>query len=250
MKILVPVKRVIDPNVKVRLRADHSGADLDNAKMALNPFCEIALEQAVRLKESGIASEVVAVSIGPSSAQEQLRQALAVGADSALLIETDRAVDSLAVARLLHWVVKNEAPDLILLGKQAVDSDNHQTGPMLAALARLPQATCVSEVEVSTGSITVQREIDGGLQCLRLPLPAVLTADLRLNEPRYARLPDIMKAKKKPLTVFPAEDTGIDLLPGFKTLSVTAPAERQAGIRVNDVHELLHKLKHEAKVIS
>ena len=250
MKILVPVKRVIDPNVQVRLRTDQSDVDLDNVKMAINPFCEIALEEAVRLKEAGTAAEVIAVSIGPSSAQEQLRQALALGADHAVLIETDQAPDSLAVAKLLHRLVIEEAPGLVLLGKQAIDTDNHQTGSMLAGLVGWPQATCVSQVEVAMDSVTVQCEVDGGLQRLRLPLPAVLTADLRLNEPRYVRLPDIMKARKKPLRITPAEEYGVALASGFERLALSPPAKRQAGVLVSSADELIQKLTHEAKVIA
>ncbi|MCM2130950.1 electron transfer flavoprotein subunit beta/FixA family protein [Larsenimonas rhizosphaerae] len=249
MKVLVAVKRVIDYNVKVRVKPDHSDVDLTNVKMAMNPFCEIAVEEAIQLKERGVASEVVAVTIGPKAAQEQLRTALALGADRAIHLETDERVESLAVARLLKSVIDEEQPELVLLGKQAIDSDNNQTGQMLAALMDWPQATFASRVLIEDGKATVTREIDGGLQTIALDLPAIITSDLRLNEPRYAKLPDIMKAKKKPLDVRSVADSGVDIAPRTRLLRVEMPAERQAGERVESVDALLDKLKNEAKVI-
>lgn len=249
MKILVPVKRVIDYNVKVRVKADQSGVDLANVKMALNPFCEIAVEEAVRLKEAGIATEVVVVSIGPAAVQEQLRTALALGADRALQIDTELSLDSLQVAKLLSKVVADEQPQLVILGKQAIDSDNNQTGQMLAALTGMGQGTFASKVVVADGKVQVTREIDGGLQQVELTLPAVVSTDLRLNEPRYASLPNIMKAKKKPLDVKAADSYGVNLGSNVATLKVTAPASRQAGVIVSSVDELVAKLKQEAKVI-
>ena len=249
MKILVPVKRVIDYNVKVRVKADQSGVDLANVKMALNPFCEIAVEEAVRLKEAGIATEVVVVSIGPAAVQEQLRTALALGADRALQIDTELSLDSLQVAKLLSKVVADEQPQLVILGKQAIDSDNNQTGQMLAALTGMGQGTFASKVVVADGKVQVTREIDGGLQQVSLTLPAVVSTDLRLNEPRYASLPNIMKAKKKPLDVKAADSYGVNLSSNVATLKVTAPASRQAGVIVSSVDELVAKLKQEAKVI-
>ncbi|WP_349573525.1 electron transfer flavoprotein subunit beta/FixA family protein [Azotobacter salinestris] len=249
MKVLVAVKRVVDYNVKVRVKADGSGVDLANVKMSMNPFCEIAVEEAVRLKERGITTEIVAVSVGPAQAQEQLRTALALGADRAILIETDEELGSLAVAKLLKAVVDKEQPQLVITGKQAIDSDNNQTGQMLAALTGYAQGTFASKVELEGSQLKVTREIDGGLQTLELALPAIVTTDLRLNEPRYASLPNIMKAKKKPLeTVTPAE-LGVSVASTLKTLKVEAPAERQAGIKVGSVAELVEKLKNEAKVI-
>ncbi|WP_448566373.1 electron transfer flavoprotein subunit beta/FixA family protein [Thalassotalea ganghwensis] len=250
MKVLVPVKRVIDYNVKVRVKADNSDVDLANVKMAINPFCEIAVEEAVRLKEAGTASEVIAVSIGDKACQEQLRTALALGADRAIHIETDAQLDSLNIAKLLNKVVEEEQPQLIILGKQAIDTDNNQTGQMLAALAGLPQGTFASKVAIEGDKVHVTREVDGGLQTVALNLPAIVTTDLRLNEPRYASLPNIMKAKRKPLDVKPAADFGIDLAPRANLLKVTPPSERQAGIVVETVDELIEKLKTEAKVIS
>ena len=249
MKILVPVKRVIDYNVKVRVKADQSGVDLANVKMALNPFCEIAVEEAVRLKEAGIATEVVVVSIGPAAVQEQLRTALALGADRALQIDTELSLDSLQVAKLLSKVVADEQPQLVILGKQAIDSDNNQTGQMLAALTGMGQGTFASKVVVADGKVQVTREIDGGLQQVELTLPAVVSTDLRLNEPRYASLPNIMKAKKKPLDVKAADSYGVNFSSNVTTLKVTAPASRQAGVNVSSVDELVAKLKQEAKVI-
>ena len=250
MKVLVPVKRVIDYNVKVRVKADNSDVDLANVKMAINPFCEIAVEEAVRLKEAGTATEVIAVSIGDKACQEQLRTALALGADRAIHIETDQALDSINIAKLLQKIVDEEQPQLVILGKQAIDSDNNQTGQMLAALTGLPQGTFASEVKVDGDKVNVTREVDGGLQTVALNLPAIVTTDLRLNEPRYASLPNIMKAKRKPLDVKPAADFGIDLAPRATLIKVASPSERQAGIVLETVDELIEKLKNEAKVIS
>ncbi|WP_284892244.1 electron transfer flavoprotein subunit beta/FixA family protein [Cobetia amphilecti] len=250
MKVLVAVKRVIDYNVKIRVKADQSDVDLTNVKMAMNPFCEIAVEEAVRLKEKGVATEVVAVTIGPKAAQEQLRTALALGADRAVQVMTDDAVDSLAVAKLLAKVVEEEQPGLVILGKQSIDADNNQTGQMLAALTGMGQGTFASEVAVDGESVNVTREIDGGLQTVKLSLPAVVTTDLRLNEPRYAKLPDIMKAKKKPLDVKTPEELGVSTASKVSLVKVTPPAERQGGIKVGSVDELVDKLKNEAKVIS
>ncbi|WP_218352975.1 electron transfer flavoprotein subunit beta/FixA family protein [Alteromonas lipotrueiana] len=249
MKILVPVKRAIDYNVKVRVKADNSGVDLTNAKMAINPFCEIAVEEAVRLKEKGIAEEVVVVSVGNKSCQEQIRTALALGADRGIQIDTDESLDSLQIAKLLAKVVEKEAPKMVILGKQSIDSDNNQTGQMLAALTNMPQGTFASQVEVDGDSVKVTREIDGGLQTIALTLPAVVTTDLRLNEPRYASLPNIMKAKRKPLDVMPASDFGVELTSNVKVIKVEAPAQRKGGVKVADVAELVDKLKNEAKVI-
>jgi electron transfer flavoprotein beta subunit len=250
MKVLVAVKRVADYNVKVRAKSDGSGADLNNVKMSINPFCEIAIEEAVRLKEAGTATEVVAVSLGQKTSQEQIRTALALGADRGILVETDADLQPLAVAKLLKAVVDKEQPDLIILGKQSIDGDNNQTGQMLAALAGMPQGTFASEVVIADGKANVTREIDGGLQTVALTLPAVVTTDLRLNEPRYASLPNIMKAKKKPMDVFTPEELGVDPAPRVTTLKVEPPAERAAGIIVESVAELVDKLKNEAKVIS
>lgn len=250
MKILVAVKRVIDYNVKVRVKSDRSDVDLANVKMSLNPFCEIAVEEAVRLKEAGKADEVVAVSIGSKACQEQLRTALALGADRAVQVEAPDQLDSLSVARILQKLAEEESADLILLGKQAIDSDNNQTGQMLAALMDRPQATFASEVVVEGDSLKVTREIDGGLQTLSLKLPAVVTTDLRLNEPRYASLPNIMKAKKKPLDVKTPEELGAQLAASVQLMSVEPPAERQAGIKVGSVEELVDKLRNEAKVVA
>ena len=249
MKVLVAVKRVIDYNVKIRVKADKSDVDLTNVKMAMNPFCEIAVEEAVRLKEKGVATEVVAVTIGPKAAQEQLRTALALGADRAIHVETDERVDSLGAAKALAKLVEEEQPGLIVLGKQAIDSDNNQTGQMLAALTDLPQGTFASEVSVEGEKLKVTREIDGGLQTLELSLPAIVTTDLRLNEPRYAKLPDIMKAKKKPLDVKTPADLGVELASKVSLVSVEPPAERQGGVKVASVDELVDKLKNEAKVL-
>jgi electron transfer flavoprotein beta subunit len=249
MKILVPVKRVIDYNVKVRVKADQTGVDLANVKMALNPFCEIAVEEAVRLKEAGTATEVVVVSIGAKAVQEQLRTALALGADRAIHLETELNLDSLQVAKLLAKLVEEEQPQLVILGKQAIDSDNNQTGQMLAALTGMGQGTFASKVVVNGDKVQVTREIDGGLQTVELTLPAVVSTDLRLNEPRYASLPNIMKAKKKPLDVKAADSLGVSLSSNVTTVKVTAPPSRQGGVIVESVAELVEKLKHEAKVI-
>lgn len=249
MKVLVTVKRVIDYNVKVRVKSDNTDVDLANVKMALNPFCEIAVEEAVRLKEAGTASEVVVVSIGPKACQEQIRTALALGADRGIQIETEDAPESLSVAKLLAKVVDEEKPELIIMGKQAIDSDNNQTGQMLAALLDMPQGTFASEVKVEDGKVSVTREVDGGLQTVELSMPAIVTTDLRLNEPRYASLPNIMKAKRKPLDVKTPADLGVEVKEHTKLLKVTPPAERQAGIKVGSVDELVEKLKNEAKVI-
>ncbi|MFT6790793.1 MAG: electron transfer flavoprotein beta subunit [Pseudoalteromonas rhizosphaerae] len=252
MKILVPVKRAVDYNVKVRVKPDNSGVDLNNVKMAINPFCEIAIEEAIRLKEKGVATEVVVISIGDKACQEQIRTGLALGADRGIHIETDAGVivDSLQVAKLLQKVVETEKPDLVILGKQAIDSDNNQTGQMLAALTGMPQGTFASEVIVADGTVNVTREIDGGLQTVKLQLPAVITTDLRLNEPRYASLPNIMKAKRKPIDVKPVADFGVDMTSKVTVIKVEAPAQRVGGVKVADVAELVHKLKNEAKVIS
>lgn len=249
MKILVAVKRVVDYNVKVRPKSDGSGVDLNNVKMALNPFCEIAVEEAVRLKEKGIAEEVVVVSLGEKNTQEQIRTALALGADRGIQVETSVELQPLAVAKLLKAIVDREQPGLIILGKQSIDGDNNQTGQMLAALAGISQATFASEVVVEGDSVQVTREVDGGLQTLKLKLPALVTTDLRLNEPRYASLPNIMKAKKKPLETLTPEELGVDVAPRVKMLKVEPPADRQAGIKVGSVAELVEKLKNEAKVI-
>ena len=249
MKILVPIKRVVDYNVKVRPLSDNSDVDLNNVKMAVNPFCEIALEEAVRLKESGQATEVVAVSVGKSDSQEQLRTALALGADRATLVETDSLLEPLAISKVLKNIVDDEKPDLIILGKQAIDGDNNQTGQMLAALLDYPQATNASEVKLESSFVEVTREIDGGLQTLKLNIPAIITTDLRLNEPRYASLPNIMKAKKKELNVIAVGDTGVDVSSRTETLSVELPPTREAGIMLETVDELMDKLKNEAKVI-
>ncbi|VVM96436.1 Electron transfer flavoprotein subunit beta [Pseudomonas fluorescens] len=249
MKVLVAIKRVVDFNVKVRVKADNSGVDLANVKMALNPFCEIAVEEAVRLKEQGMASEIVVVSVGPSTAQEQLRTALALGADRAILIEAADDLSSLAVAKLLKALVDKEQPQLVILGKQAIDSDNNQTGQMLAALSGYAQGTFASKVEITGDKLRVTREVDGGLQTVALNLPAIVTTDLRLNEPRYASLPNIMKAKKKPLDTVTPQALGVNTACTVTTLKVEAPASRSAGIKVKSVAELVEKLKNEAKVI-
>ncbi|PLX74339.1 MAG: electron transfer flavoprotein subunit beta [Azoarcus sp.] len=249
MKILVPVKRVVDYNVKVRVNGDGSGVELANVKMSMNPFDEIAVEEAVRLKEAGIATEVVVVSCGVAQCQETLRTAMAIGADRSVLVETDFELQPLAVAKLLKALCDKEAPQLVILGKQAIDDDANQTGQMLAALASWPQATFASKVVMSAGKVTVTREIDGGLETLQMPLPAVVTTDLRLNEPRYATLPNIMKAKKKPLETVTPADLGVDVTPRLKTLRVAEPPKRSAGVMVADVATLVEKLKNEAKVI-
>lgn len=249
MKILVSVKRVVDFNVKVRAKADGSGVDLANVKMSMNPFDEIAVEQAVRLKEAGVASEIVAVSLGVSQCQDTLRTALAMGADRAILVESNLQLQPLAVAKLLKAVVAKESPNLIILGKQAIDDDSNQTGQMLAALLNWPQATFASKVSIADGKVVVTREIDGGLETLSMNLPALITADLRLNEPRYATLPNIMKAKKKPLETLTPEALGVDVTPRLTTLKVQEPRKRKGGEIVADVVQLVQKLKNEAKVI-
>ncbi len=250
MKILVPIKRVVDYNIKVRPKSDGSDVDLANAKMSINPFCEIAVEEAVRLKEQGIATEVIVVSVGDKKCHEQLRAAMALGADRGVHIEAEPIIEPLAVAKCLHAIVKKEEPKIVLLGKQSIDGDNNQTGQMLAALMGVGQGTFASELKIAGEQAEVTREIDGGLQTLSLSLPAVITTDLRLNEPRYAKLPDIMKAKRKPLDTLTLDELGIDASPRVTQLSVESPAQRQAGIIVNSVDELITKLKDEAKVIS
>jgi electron transfer flavoprotein beta subunit len=249
MKILVPVKRVVDFNVKVRVKADQSGVELANVKMSMNPFCEIAVEEALKIKEAGKAAEVIVVSCGTAACQETLRTALAMGADRAVLVETDAELQPLAVAKLLKAVAAKEGVGLVILGKQAIDDDANQTGQMLAALLDWPQAVFASKVELGEGSAKVTREIDGGLETLEVKLPAVVTTDLRLNTPRYATLPNIMKAKKKPLEVAKPADLGVDPAPRLKTLKVAEPGKRKAGVMVKDVSELVDKLKNEAKVI-
>jgi electron transfer flavoprotein beta subunit len=250
MKVLVPVKRVLDANIKARVKSDHTGVDLANQKMSINPFCEIAVEEAVRLKEKGAASEVVAVSIGPAQASETIRNALAMGADRGILLQTDADPEPLAVAKLLKAVIDEEKPDLVLMGKQAIDGDNNATGQMLAALLNWPQATFASKIEIEPGNkAKVTREVDGGLQTLDVDLPAVVTADLRLNEPRYASLPNIMKAKKKPIDIKEATSLGVDIAPRLTVLKVDEPAKRQAGVKVESAAELVAKLKNEAGVL-
>jgi Electron transfer flavoprotein, beta subunit len=249
MKVLVPVKRVIDYNVKARVKADQTGVDLANVKMSMNPFDEIAVEEAVRLKEKGAATEVVAVSVGPTQAQETLRTALAMGADRAILVQSDQDLEPLAVAKVLKAIVAEENPELVVMGKQAIDGDNAATGQMLAAILDWPQATFASAVEVSGGSAKVTREVDGGLQTIEVTLPAVVTADLRLNEPRYASLPNIMKAKKKPLDVKELASLGVDTAPRLKVVKVTEPPKRAGGIKVETAADLVLKLKNEAGVL-
>jgi len=249
MKVLVPVKRVVDYNVKVRVKSDGTGVDIANVKMSMNPFDEIAVEEAVRLKEKGVVTEVIAVSCGVTQCQETLRTAMAIGADRAILVETDAELQPLAVAKILKALVDKEQPQLVILGKQAIDDDCNQTGQMLAALTGLPQGTFASKVEVADGKVAVTREVDGGLETVSLSLPAVVTTDLRLNEPRYVTLPNIMKAKKKQLDVVKPADLGVDVTPRIKTLTVVEPAKRSAGIKVPDVATLVDKLKNTAKVI-
>jgi len=249
MKILVPVKRVIDYNVKVRVKSDNSGVETANVKMSMNPFDEIAIEEAVRLKEAGKADEIIVVSIGPSQCQETLRTAMAVGADSAVLIETDEMVEPLNVAKLLKAVVEEQKPDLVIMGKQAIDDDSNQTGQMLATLLGWGQATFASKVEISGNSVNVTRELDGGLQTISVKMPCIITTDLRLNEPRYASLPNIMKAKKKPMETKSPSDYGVEISNRIEVLKVEEPTKRQGGIKVPDVDTLIDKLKNEAKVI-
>ena len=250
MKVLVAVKRVVDYNVKVRAKGDGSDVDLNNVKMAINPFCEIAVEEAVRLKEAGVATEVIAVSVGEKPCQEQIRTALALGADRGIHVETEGRIEPLVIAKLLKGVVEKEQPQLVILGKQSIDGDNNQTGQMLGALTNMPQGTFASEIRVEGDKLNVVREVDGGLQTISLSLPAIVTTDLRLNEPRYASLPNIMKAKKKQLDVFSPADLGVEVTHHITQLRVEPPAERQAGIKVEDVAQLVDKLKNEAKVIS
>jgi len=249
MKILVPIKRVVDYNVKVRVKSDNTDVDLSNLKMSINPFCEIAVEEAVRLKEAGVATEVVVVSIGEKACQEQIRTALALGADRGIQIETSEKVQPLTIAKLLHKVVEEEQPQLVILGKQTIDGDNNQTGQMLAALAGMPQGTFASEVKVEGDKVQVTREVDGGLMTVELNLPAVVTTDLRLNEPRYASLPNIMKAKRKPIAVKTPEELGVTVTTNIEVLKVESPATRSAGVMVASVDELIDKLRNEAKVI-
>mgnify|MGYP005994751729 CR=1 FL=1 len=249
MKIIVPVKRVLDPNVKVRVKSESNCVETENVKMALNPFCEIAVEEAIRLKEKGVADEVIAVSIGEAACQEQLRTALALGVDRAILITTEVALEPLAVAKVLNQVVVDEQPGMVILGKQSVDSDNNQTGQMLAALTSWPQATFASQIDVLENKVSVTREVDGGLQVCELDLPAIVTTDLRLNTPRFASLPNIMKAKRKPLDTKNVADFGININPRLNIIDVKAPPERKAGIKVNSVNELIEKLKNDEIVL-
>jgi electron transfer flavoprotein beta subunit len=249
MKILVPVKRVVDYNVKVRVKPDQTGVDLANVKMSMNPFCEIAVEEAIRLKEKRVAEEIVAVSIGPAQAQETIRTALAMGADRGIHVTTDQTVEPLAVAKILAKIVEEESPELVILGKQAIDDDSNATGQMLAALLGWPQATFASEVEKDGDGFKVTREIDGGLQTIKVSSPAIITTDLRLNEPRYASLPNIMKAKRKPIDAKTPDDFGVDITPRLEVLKVTEPPKREAGVKVESVAELVDKLKNEAGVI-
>jgi len=249
MKILVAIKRVVDANVKIRVKSDQTGVELSNVKMSMNPFCEIAVEEAVRMKEKGIAKEIVVVSIGPAQCQETIRTALAMGADRGILVQTDAPVETLAIAKMLKNIVAKETPDLVILGKQSIDGDNNQTGQMLSALLGWGQATFASKVEKTDAGLNVTREIDGGLETVSLKTPAVITTDLRLNEPRYAALPNIMKAKSKPLATMTPADLGVDIAPRVVTLKVSEPAQRKAGMKVKDVAELVSKLKTEAKVI-
>ena len=250
MKVIVPVKRVVDYNVKVRVKPDNSGVDLNNVKMSVNPFCEIGIEEAVRMKEAGTAEEVIAVAVGSGACQEQLRTCLALGADSAILVETDHDAQPLGIAKALQAVQEREQAGVVIFGKQSIDGDNCQTGQMFAALTGMSQATFASEITIDGDKAQVIREVDGGLQTLEIKLPAMVTTDLRLNEPRYASLPNIMKAKKKPLDVLNPDELGVDLTPTVEVLSVEAPAERQAGIKVESVEQLVDKLKNEAKVIA
>ena len=249
MKILVPVKRVIDYNVKIRVKPDQTGVETQNVKMAMNPFCEIAVEEAIRMKEAGVASEVVIFSAGTTQSQETIRTGLAMGGDRGILVESDTPLEPLAVAKLLKAVVEREGPEIVLLGKQAIDGDNNQTGQMLAALLGWSQGTFASKVEKADGSLKVTREVDGGLETLDLKLPAVVSVDLRLNEPRYASLPNIMKAKKKPIEALSPGDLGVDVTPRLTVLKVEEPASRKAGVRVENVADLVEKLRNEAKVI-
>tara|TARA_B110000008_G_C16882318_1_gene529457 strand:- start:324 stop:1073 length:750 start_codon:yes stop_codon:yes gene_type:complete len=249
MKILVGVKRVVDANVKVRVKSDGTGMDLANAKMAINPFCEIAVEEAIRMKEAGVADEIIAVSVGPQVCQEQIRTALALGSDRGILVETEGQTDPLAVAKIFKAIIEKEEIDLVILGKLSIDTDNNQVGQMIAALCNYPQGTFACSAEIKEGKIEVSREIDGGEQTVLLDLPAIVTTDLRLNEPRYASLPNIMKAKKKPIDIIQPSDLGVDISSNLKTLGIETPAERSAGVKVESVAELVDKLRNEAKVI-
>ena len=249
MKILVGVKRVVDANVKVRVKSDGTGMDLGNAKMAINPFCEIAVEEAIRMKEAGVADEIIAVSVGPQVCQEQIRTALALGSDRGILVETEDQAEPLTVAKIFKAIIEKEDIDLVILGKLSIDTDNNQVGQMLAALCNYPQGTFACSAEIKEGKIEVSREIDGGEQTVLLDLPAIVTTDLRLNEPRYASLPNIMKAKKKPIDIIQPSDLGVDISSNLKTLGIEAPAERSAGVKVESVAELVDKLRNEAKVI-
>ena len=249
MKILVPIKRVVDANVRVHVKSDGSGVDTANVKMAINPFCEIAVEEAVRIKEAGKAEEIIVVTVGTSQCQDILRTAMAMGADRGIIIESGDAVQPLGIARLLKSIIEKEAPDLVILGKQAIDDDNNQTGQMLAALLGWPQGTFASRVTLGDGKVDVTREVDGGLETVSLNMPAIITTDLRLNEPRYVKLPNIMKAKKKPLETIAVADLGVDVTPSLKVLKVEEPPKRSAGVKLADVGELVDKLKNEAKVI-
>ena len=249
MKILVPIKRVIDPYVSIRVKSDNTGVETDNVKMSMNPFCEIAVEEAIRLKEAGKADEIIILSVGNDKAQETIRTALAMGADRGIHIKTDNDLEPLAISKIISKVVEEEKPSIILMGKQAIDDDSNQTGQMTSALLNWPQATFASKIEIDGDKIQVTREIDGGLQTVKLNMPAIITTDLRLNEPRYASLPNIMKAKKKPIDQKTPDDYGIDITPRLKTLKVIEPPKRQAGIKVENISELVEKLKNEAGVI-
>ena len=249
MKILVPIKRVIDPYVSIRVKSDNTGVETDNVKMSMNPFCEIAVEEAIRLKESGKAEEIVVVSVGNQACQETIRTALAMGADRGIHVLIDQSVEPLSIAKILSKIIDEEKPGLVISGKQAIDGDNNQTGQMLAALTDMPQGTFASKIEIDGDKIQVTREIDGGLQTIKLNMPAIITTDLRLNEPRYASLPNIMKAKKKPIDQKTPDDYGVDVTPRLKTLKVIEPPKRQAGIKVENISELVEKLKNEAGVI-
>lgn len=249
MKILVPIKRVLDYNVKARVKPDGSGVDLANAKMSMNPFDEIAVEEAIKLKEAGTATEIIAVSIGPDKAEDVIRNAIAVGADRGILVKTDQETEPLAVAKILQKIVQEESPNIVIMGKQAIDDDCNQTGQMLSALLGWPQGTFASEVKISDGKAEVTREVDGGLMTISINLPAVVTTDLRLNEPRYAKLPDIMKAKSKPMDMKTPEDYGVDISPRLSLVKVEEPPQRQGGGKVSSVEELVDKLKNEAKVL-
>ena len=249
MKVLVTVKRVIDPNVKVRVKSDKTGVETANVKMTMNPFCEIAVEQAIRMKEAGVVTEIVAVSVGPTQSQETLRTAMAMGADRGILVEAPIEIQPLAIAKLIAKVVEKEQPKLVIMGKQAIDDDSNQTGQMVSALLKWPQATFISKIEPSGDSAEVTREVDAGLEKLTIKLPAVVTTDLRLNEPRYVTLPNIMKAKKKPLEILKPDALGVDIAPRLKTIKVEEPPKRSAGVKVADVKELIAKLKNEARII-